>query len=50
MSAMGQSDVLPLKSVLLKHARDAFGDQPALDSTWQDLAYLARPDFAGAVS
>ena len=50
MSALGQSDVLPLKSVLLKHARDAFGDQPALDATWEDLAYLARPDFAGAVA
>jgi N-dimethylarginine dimethylaminohydrolase len=36
--------------VLLKHARDAFGDQPALDSSWEDLAYLARPDFAGAVA
>jgi len=50
MSALGQSDVLPLKSVLLKHARDAFGDQPTLDATWEDLAYLARPDFAGAVA
>ena len=50
MSALGQSDVLPLRSVLLKHARDAFGDQPALDAAWEDLAYLARPDFAGAVA
>ena len=50
MSALGQSDVLPLRSVLLKHARDAFGDQPTLDGTWEELAYLARPDFAGAVA
>ena len=50
MNVLGQSDVLPLRSVLLKHARDAFGDQPTLDATWEDLAYLARPDFAGAVS
>jgi len=50
MRALGQSDVLPLRSVLLKHAREAFGDQPTLDATWEDLAYLARPDFAGAVT
>jgi len=50
MSALGQSDVLPLRRVLLKHARDAFGDQPTLDVSWEDLAYLARPDFAGAVA
>jgi len=50
MNELGQSDVLPLRSVLLKHARDAFGDQPTLDGTWEELAYLARPDFAGAVA
>ena len=50
MNELGQSDVLPLRSVLLKHARDAFGDQPTLDASWEDLAYLARPDFAGAVA
>jgi len=49
MSALGQSDVLPLRSVLLKHARVAFADQPTLDATWEDLGYLGRPDFAGAV-
>ena len=50
MSVLAQSDVLPLRSVLLKHARDAFADQPTLDASWEDLAYLARPDFAGAVT
>jgi N-dimethylarginine dimethylaminohydrolase len=50
VSALGQSDVLPLRSVLLKHAREAFGDQPTLDATWEDLGYLSRPDFAGAVA
>ena len=49
MSALGQSDVLPLRSVLLKGPRDAFGDQPRLDASWETLGYLARPDFAGAV-
>ena len=50
MSALGQSDVLPLRSVLLKRAQDAFGDQPTLDATWEELGYMARPDFAGAVA
>ena len=46
----GQSDVLPMRSVLLKHARVAFADQPTLDTEWEDLGYLGRPDFAGAVA
>jgi N-dimethylarginine dimethylaminohydrolase len=50
LSALGQSDVLPLRRVLLKHARDAFGDQPTLDASWAELNYLGRPDFAGAVA
>ncbi len=50
MSALGQSDVLPLRSVLLKRAQDAFGDQPTLDATWEELGYMARPDFPGAVT
>jgi len=50
MNVLGQSDFLPLRSVLLKHAREAFGDQPTLDATWEELAYQGRPDFAGAVA
>lgn len=50
MTGPGQSDVLPLRSVLLKHARTAFRDQPTLDDRWEDLGYLGRPDFAGAVA
>jgi N-dimethylarginine dimethylaminohydrolase len=49
MSALGQSDVAPLHTVLLKHARDAFVDQPAVDDQWEHLGYLGRPDFAAAV-
>lgn len=49
MSALGQSDVLPIETLLLKHARDAFGDQPTVDAEWEQLAYVSRPDFAGAV-
>lgn len=50
MNGFGQSDVLPLRRVLLKHARNAFGDQPTLDAAWEDLGYLSRPDFGGAVA
>jgi N-dimethylarginine dimethylaminohydrolase len=50
MRSFGQSDVFPLRRVLLKHARVALGDQPTVDATWRDLAYLDRPDFAGAVA
>ena len=50
MNSLGQSDILPLRRVLLKHASDAFVDQPTLDATWEALGYTARPDFAAAVS
>lgn len=50
MSALGQSDFTTLRRVLLKHARDAFGDQPLVDASWEELGYLGRPDFAGAVA
>jgi N-dimethylarginine dimethylaminohydrolase len=50
MSTLGQSDVLPIETLLLKHARDAFGDQPTVDAEWEQLAYAGRPDFADAVA
>ncbi|MDP2471098.1 MAG: arginine deiminase family protein [Candidatus Palauibacterales bacterium] len=50
MSALGQSDTLRLRSVLLKHVRDAFSDQPTVDAQWKSLGYVARPDFAAAVA
>lgn len=50
MSTLGQSDVLPIETLLLKHVRDAFGDQPTVDAEWEQLAYVSRPDFAGAVA
>ena len=49
MTGHGQSDVLPLRRVLLKPVRAAFEDQPTLDAQWKDLGYLGRPDFAAAV-
>lgn len=49
MTGFGQSDIGPLASVLVKHARDAFTDQPSVDAEWEGLGYASRPDFAGAV-
>lgn len=48
MNLLGQSDVAPIQTTLLKHARDAFKDQPNVDEQWEGLGYLGRPDFAGA--
>lgn len=38
----------PLGRVLLKHARDAFGDQARIDAGWQALRYLDAPDAGRA--
>ena len=43
-----QSDVLPLRRVLLKHARDAFVSDDRIGAQWGALGYLRRPDFAAA--
>jgi N-dimethylarginine dimethylaminohydrolase len=34
--------------ILLKHARDAFGDQPQIDRQWRDLRFSAAPAFEHA--
>ena len=49
MTVLGQSDVAPLQSVLLKHAREAFTDQPTVNAGWKELGYAERPDYAAAV-
>jgi len=43
-----QSDSAFLKRVVLKHARDAFVDQPSVDTQWRALNYLAPPEFDAA--
>jgi N-dimethylarginine dimethylaminohydrolase len=43
-----QSDTATLRRVVLKHARDAFVDQPSVDSQWRALRYLAPPGFDAA--
>lgn len=40
-----QSMVGEMRQVLLKHPRDAFGDQAGVESQWRGLNYLGRPDF-----
>jgi len=45
-----QSDVGVLRRVVLKHARDAFVDQAAIDEQWRGLGYLERPDLEGALA
>ena len=44
-----QSDVGKLKSVLIKHARDAFVDESAVNEQWRELNYAERPSFDRAV-
>ena len=44
-----QSDTQPLKRVLLKHARDAFGNQSKLDEQALALNYLGIPNYDDAV-
>jgi N-dimethylarginine dimethylaminohydrolase len=44
------SDVGPLRTVVLKHARDAFRDAAAVDAAWRPLNYLAPPDVGRAVA
>lgn len=44
----GQSDVGRLRSVLLKHARAAFGSQAAIERQWRGLRYAQAPDYARA--
>ena len=50
MNSKCQSDVGRLKSVLIKHARDAFGSQGAIERQWQELNYTEEPSFDGAVA
>ncbi len=46
----GQSDVGRLRRVLVKHARDAFGDAPSVERQWHDLRYLAPPAVPAAIA
>jgi N-dimethylarginine dimethylaminohydrolase len=43
------SEVGRLTRVVVKHARDAFGDQATIDAQWKALGFTAPPDYARAV-
>jgi len=45
----GQSEVDQIKSLLLKHPKDAFIGQDNIQSQWKELNYLASPDFDKAL-
>jgi N-dimethylarginine dimethylaminohydrolase len=45
-----QSDVGKISKLILKHARDAFVDETAIDRQWQKLNYYGRPDLARAAA
>lgn len=42
------SEVEPLRTVLVRHARDAWPDDATIDRQWRALNYTARPDRARA--
>jgi len=45
----GQSEVDQIKSLLLKHPKDAFISQGSIQSQWKELNYLASPDYDKAL-
>jgi arginine deiminase len=44
------SEVGALRSLLLKHPRDAWLDQSKVSTEWRALNYAAEPDFGLAVA
>ena len=49
MANFYQSDVGPIKSLVLKHPKGAFVSDATIDRQWQRLNYLGRPDLARAM-
>ncbi|HBF42970.1 MAG TPA: hypothetical protein DDW42_04950 [Desulfobacteraceae bacterium] len=49
MPVFCQSDVGPIKCLVVKHPRDAFISDETIDRQWRKLNYSARPDLARAV-
>lgn len=45
-----QSDFGAIERLLIKHVKDAFVSDDVVDSQWQSLGYLGRPDLARAVT
>ncbi len=49
MKVSCQSEVDQIKSLLLKHPKDAFMSQEYIQSKWEELNYLASPDYDKAL-
>jgi N-dimethylarginine dimethylaminohydrolase len=49
MATTFQSEYGELKSLLLKHPREAFRDEEYLESNWRNLNYLSKPDYNKAI-
>ena len=45
----GQSEVTPLRRVLVKHPQDAFHSYLAITEQWERLGYLRRPELDKAI-
>jgi N-dimethylarginine dimethylaminohydrolase len=41
--------ISPIKSIMLKHPREAFVSQAYLEEVWQDFGYSSCPDFDKAI-
>jgi N-dimethylarginine dimethylaminohydrolase len=50
MQSTAQSDVGQIGQLVLKHVRDAFVDETAIDRQWRQLNYYGRPDLGRAVA
>ena len=50
MNTTHHSEYLKLKSVYLKHAKNAFVSDIQLDDQWKALNYLAQPDYDSSLS
>ncbi len=49
MKYNGQSETATIRSILLKHPREAFRSQENIDNQWRDLNYLDAPDYEKAL-
>lgn len=45
-----QSDVAPIQQMVIKHAKDAFISDEAIDRQWRELNYSRRPDLSEALA
>ncbi|MEW6410981.1 MAG: arginine deiminase family protein [Candidatus Zixiibacteriota bacterium] len=49
MNINGQSEIKPVRSILLKHPKDAFISQQNINDQWLELNYTGTPDFSAAL-